>query len=178
MPIKTQNQGILMAGRRQKKGQTANITKKPVAKVRRISRAAIFRILDLHAGGMTLKKACEIENLDRSNVWNWLQLHEPQRYARARQLSAHAMVDAINDKIESCIDPEQAQLLRIKLDVVKWTASKVDPATYGDKQTVAISGNDERIVITEGHFIVRDSVDMENVIIVPALEGEKKDHLA
>ena len=78
------------------------------------------------------------------------------------------MVDAINDKINDCTDPEQSALLRVKLDVVKWTASKVDPKNFGDKQTVAVERNDERIVITHGHFIVRDNrEEIENVVVAP-----------
>lgn len=144
---------------------SAKLPRKPP---RRITRAAIERILVMHASGLTLKAACEIENLDRSHVWNWLQLHEPQRYARAREASAHAMVDSINDKISNCNDPEQAALLRVKMDVVKWTASKVDPKNFGDKQTVAVERNDERIIVTHGHFIVRDNrEEIENVIVAP-----------
>ena len=134
----------------------------------RITRAAIERILAMHASGLTLKAACEVEGLPRVSVWTWLQENAPERYARAREASAHAMVDAINDKINDCTDPEQSALLRVKLDVVKWTASKVDPKNFGDKQTVAVERNDERIVITHGHFIVRDNrEEIENVVVAP-----------
>lgn len=137
----------------------------------RITNAAIERILTMHASGLTLKAACELEGLHRVTVWEWLQRNAPERYARARESSAHAMVDAINDKINDCNDTEQASLLRVKLDVVKWTASKVDPKNFGDKQTVAVERNDERIIITHGHFIVRDNMEeINNIVVSPELD--------
>jgi len=56
-------------------------------------------------------------------------------YAYAREQQAHAIAEkAVND-VEKTINPEQAQLARLKFDARRWLVGKIAPRIYGDKTT-------------------------------------------
>jgi hypothetical protein len=53
-----------------------------------------------------------------------------QRYARARELQAHAVAADVVRISDEEPDPQRA---RVRADARKWYAARLDPKTYGDK---------------------------------------------
>jgi len=56
-------------------------------------------------------------------------------YTRAREQQAHAIAEKAVRDVEKTIDPEQAQLARLKFDARRWLVGKIAPRIYGDKTT-------------------------------------------
>lgn len=83
--------------------------------------------------GESLRKICEDEGMPaRSTVRTWLvQNAEFQaQYAHAREQQADVYAERIVDEAEAATD---ASLGRLKMDALKWAASKLAPKRYGDK---------------------------------------------
>jgi hypothetical protein len=61
--------------------------------------------------------------------------HEFQAaYAQARQHSADAMAEQLQDLAQEALaSPERAQAVRVAADILKWTASKLKPKSYGER---------------------------------------------
>lgn len=94
------------------------------------------------ADGESLRKVCEDEAMpDRSTVRRWLS-QQPEfriQYAHAREEQADVYAERIVDEAEGATD---AALGRLKMDALKWTASKLAPKRYGDKVTTEHTGPD------------------------------------
>lgn len=159
-----------MAGRRQKKGQTASITPRPLAK-KKLSKAALFRILVKIAGGGTLLQGAKDEEVNYEHCWNTLTKKYPVEYARAKACGTEALVEGALVCAKNSLS-ENAAGDRNHLDFVKWLASRRSPGDYGDKQTVVME-KDERIIIDTGTWIAPTGSDD---ITVPSMEAgnEKK----
>lgn len=83
--------------------------------------------------GESLRKICEDDEMPaRSTVRTWLvQNAEFQaQYAHAREQQADVYAERIVDEAETATD---ASLGRLKMDALKWAASKLAPKRYGDK---------------------------------------------
>lgn len=93
------------------------------------------------ADGESLRKICEeAEMPDRSTVRRWLS-QQPEfrvQYAHAREEQADVYAERIVDEAASAQD---AALGRLKMDALKWAASKLAPKRYGEK--VALTGGAE-----------------------------------
>ena len=61
-----------------------------------------------------------------------------QQYAHAREVQADTFADKIVDEAFSATD---ASIGRLRMDALKWKASKLAPKKYGDK--LAIGGDDD-----------------------------------
>jgi hypothetical protein len=93
------------------------------------------------ADGESLRKICKDEDMpDRSTVRRWLSQRTEFRdqYAHARIEQADVYAERIIEEVETATD---AALGRLKMDALKWAASKLAPKVYGDK--LAIGGDDE-----------------------------------
>lgn len=68
----------------------------------------------------------------RTSVYRWLQSNESfrNRYAQARAEQADYYAELIVDESFSSHD---AQIGRLRVDALKWAASKMAPKKYGDK---------------------------------------------
>jgi hypothetical protein len=119
--------------------------------------------------GESLMKICGDEGMpDRVTVYRWLQRHDAFRneYARAREAMMDYYADLIRDIAfddsgdffiedgRTVADHARVQRARLKVDALKWIASKLAPRQYGDKpeQLPAAAGNDitrvERIIVS------------------------------
>lgn len=99
------------------------------------------KICGLLAGGMSLKKICDADDMpDRVTVWRWLEKHELFRnnYARARQEQADSYADEIADIADR--DDLKPEDKRVRVDARKWVASKLKPKSYGDRLDLGVSG--------------------------------------
>lgn len=120
-------------------------TKPKVTAKHRDSRPTIYheywvdRICSHLERGWSLMRFCEnVKNPGMQTVMRWLK--DPanedfrEKYARAREESAHADADHIGGLAEKAalglIDPQAA---RVAIDARKWLAGKRKPKVYGDK---------------------------------------------
>ena len=90
--------------------------------------------------GRAVINVCKDEDMPSFDmVWRWVNEDEEfsERYARAIQQRALAHADEITvisqEVREGRMPPDAA---RVVIDAMKWTASRLLPKTYGDKQIV------------------------------------------
>ena len=87
------------------------------------------------ANGEILNAIAADIGFDQADVWHLAQMDEnfARLYASARQTQAHAIAADVVYIADSEPDVQRA---RIRADARRWYAAKLDPRTYGDKQTV------------------------------------------
>lgn len=75
-----------------------------------------------------------------STIHQWLNKHEEfaELYARARLRRADKFADEL---IEIADTDEDAARARNRIDVRKWSAAKLNPKVYGDRTTIAGTGD-------------------------------------
>ena len=88
----------------------------------------------------------------RVTVHRWLNEHEEFRnnYARAREAQADMKFDQ-SWEIAANSTAETYQVDRLKIDTIKWQASKLLPKKYGDKLTTEHTGPDGKELHLAGH---------------------------
>lgn len=94
------------------------------------------------ADGESLREICATKGYpDLRTVRRWLRDREGFRlqYARAREEQADHYADEIRAEAFRATD---AALGRLRMDALKWTASKLAPKKYGDKVVSEVSGPD------------------------------------
>jgi transposase len=94
------------------------------------------RILELLTEGKSLRSACLETGVHLQTVMGWLRRDEEfkQVYLEAKQEGADALADKIMDLAQQALDkPETANAVRVAVDALKWTASKLKPKSYGDR---------------------------------------------
>lgn len=94
------------------------------------------------AQGRSVANVCKDEDMPQDRaIWSWLSDDEgfAQDYARAIQARAMAHADMISDVtfgvLSGKIPPDRG---RVALDAMKWTASRLLPKVYGDRQQVDV----------------------------------------
>lgn len=90
--------------------------------------------------GLTLTSICEPEDMPHiSTIYDWQDAHPEfaESYARARSRQADTLASKVLDEAMSSHD---AQIGRLRIDALKWTASKLAPKKYGDKVEVEQTG--------------------------------------
>ena len=109
------------------------------------------RICDLLSRGVSLNEICESGKYPEMpglvTVFNWLR--DPQKtsflhnYTRAKENSADAyaamLVDAAKGPFNDMLEVNAA---RLKIDTLKWVASKLKPKSYGDRVQAQLTGAD------------------------------------
>lgn len=108
--------------------------KRPVGRPPAYSPELAERVLDLLAEGVTLTAICKLDGMPaRSTVEKWaISIPEfADRYTLARRVSGTMFADdALEESKREDVDPA---LLRIRVDTLKWAASKFYPRMFGDK---------------------------------------------
>lgn len=105
--------------------------------------------------GESLRMICEEDAMpSRQSVQRWLAANKAFRvqYAHAREQQAEWYAERIVDDAMTATD---AALGRLRMDALKWAASKLAPKKYGDK--IAHVGGDE------GDAPIKHSVAVEFV---------------
>lgn len=83
--------------------------------------------------GLTLTQITELPDIPHiSTVYDWLDSHPEfsESYARARSRQADTLASRVLDE---AMNSHDAQIGRLRIDALKWTASKLAPKKYGDK---------------------------------------------
>ena len=95
------------------------------------------------AMGRSLRSVCEDEDMpDSTTVFEWKKRHAgfTELYAHATEERGLTYGDRITDLIDSVLAGEyEVDRARLALDGLKWTAARLAPKQYGDKQTVDIN---------------------------------------
>lgn len=120
------------------------------------------KICRLIAEGKSLNSICKAEEMPaRRTIYDWLERNKIflHKYAKAKQDSADAHVESIIDlafmkgveetDLKYYIDAQgnrrvDAQLLKVQLDALKWTASKLKPQTYGADAILALQQGEDK----------------------------------
>lgn len=118
-------------------------TKKGAAPAR--DRATIMPDLLAHmSDGGTLRAFGRDRGIPSSTLLLWSTDPEwADQYARAREAQAHAKADELEEVARqalTCETSEQVAAHRLLVDTLKWSASKLFPRQYGEKQAVEHSG--------------------------------------
>lgn len=101
------------------------------------------------ANGETLRAVCRDIQLAPSTVIEWTFTNKPfsEQYAHARQKQADAWADMV---VEEAFNSHDAAIGRLRVDALKWVASKLAPKRYGDKVEVEQTGTTKVKVIMGG----------------------------
>jgi hypothetical protein len=121
----------------------------------RFTQAIADEICERLSRGESLRTICEDDHMPgRATVHRWLGESKAfqDQYARAREIQADYYADRIVDDAMVATD---AQIGRLRMDALKWAASKLAPKKYGDK-VQHVGGN-------EGDAPIRHSVAIEFV---------------
>lgn len=97
------------------------------------------------ADGDSLRTMCEEEGMPhRKTVQAWAHANQDfaARYARARAEGMFAIAEKALDRAEKATN-DNAAATRVYVDTVKWFASKMAPAVFGDKLTADINAKVE-----------------------------------
>lgn len=140
-----------------KKDKKKEATKKVEKKIGRptdFSQELADLICEKIADGESLRNICDNEDMpNRSAVFRWLAKYEEfsNQYARAREEQIETKVDEINEIADDgtndwmerkdadgkslgwVLNGEAIQRSRLRIDAIKWQASKLKPKKYGDK---------------------------------------------
>lgn len=101
------------------------------------------------ANGETLRAICREIGFLPSTVIMWTNQNGTffEQYAQARLKQADAYADMILDE---AFNSHDAQIGRLRVDALKWVASKLAPKRYGDKVEVEQTGTQKIKVIMGG----------------------------
>jgi hypothetical protein len=105
------------------------------------------------AKGKSLINICTELSLSYSQVMVWLKNYTyfTDNYARAREAQADWYADEIISVIDNAkSDRNEIERARIKVEALKWVASKLKPKKYGDKLDLTSDGDRVPIPIYGG----------------------------
>ena len=107
------------------------------------------QICERMANGETLRAVCRDIGLPPSTVIEWTMNNKTfsEQYTQARQKQADSYADMILDE---AFNSHDAQIGRLRVDALKWVASKLAPKRYGDKVEVEQTGTTKIRVIMGG----------------------------
>lgn len=80
----------------------------------------------------------------RQTLFTWMRVHPEflDQYTRAKEEGAEAYADKIAAVADGALSGEyDPQAARVAMDGYKWTASKLKPKKYGERQHIEHSGN-------------------------------------
>lgn len=86
--------------------------------------------------GLTLTSICQLPGMPHiSTVYDWQDANPgfADSYARARMRQADTLASRV---IDEAMGSHDAQIGRLRMDALKWFASKMAPKKYGDKVEV------------------------------------------
>jgi hypothetical protein len=101
-------------------------------------------ICDLVASGDSQREAARKNGVNEASVRFWRR-EIPEfgsQYARAVTERAEVFFERGNDIAMAIKTGEEAQVARVQLDWLKWSAARMGPKQYGDKVQQEVSGPD------------------------------------
>ena len=138
---------------------------------------------DLISQGKSVVDVCAMEGQpSRDSVYTWMREREDfsDMYARAREERADLLFeriaaiaeDATGDYVKKedgtwVVDHENIQRSRLRVDTMKWMASKLAPRKYGDRVEHDVKGGDFQpaILIQIGDGAPEEPVEVSGKVI-------------
>jgi bisphosphoglycerate-dependent phosphoglycerate mutase len=120
-------------------------SKLPATKVNRTGRPTVYsselarNICQQIAEGKSLKTICATDDTPAvSTLFEWLNNNKEfsELYAQAKSQQADAFIEEMLVISDTESDVQRA---RLKIDTMKWVASKLKPKVYGDAKTVDVT---------------------------------------
>lgn len=154
-------------------GKAERRSKQPVEYTEELADEFCKRI----ALGRSLRSVCEDEDMpDASTVFIWKRTKSGfvERYARATEERGLTYGDRIADLVTEVLAGEyEVDRARLALDGLKWTAARLAPKQYGDKQSVEVTAD---IGLTAARVLMdltQQARDAKAIIdVTPTLIGE------
>lgn len=151
------------------------------------------KVLAAMVEGHTLTDACDMNAINRSTVYRWIEANEAfaTSYARAREhLAEHCFTQALEipkqlyAKVQAGmpLDGPTVGAARLLVDTLRWYSEKLNPRLYGQqKQTLEVSGNiavatvliDSRSLSQEARDGLRMALQSANA--APAIEHDENE---
>lgn len=131
--------------------------------------------------GRSLRSVCDDPDMPSADTvlkWNRTRAEFAERYAQAREDRGLNYGDKIGDLVDKVLSGEYPpDVARVAIDALKWTAARLAPKVYGDKQQVEVTAD---IGVTAAKVLMdltqqaRDAKAIENNVIdvTPTLIGE------
>lgn len=118
------------------------------------------------AAGMSVRALCEDHSWtpDKKTFYTWMYKHPEflHKYDKAKQAQAAWAAELI-EEISDTATNEDIQVAKLRVDTRKWTASRLLPKKYGDRQTVDNTSSDGSMTPTKiERIIIRPGDDTEN----------------
>lgn len=143
-------------------------------------------IIDIIAGGVTQNKLAARLGVSRQMLYKWSKMTEGRRekYLEARTTCAGVYADESKDLLDDLADdPDvtsaQVSLARARSHSRQWTAGKLNPEKYGDKQVIDITVNAENLHLDAVRDLSAAFLEREREIARlgpgPAQEDEETD---
>lgn len=121
----------------------------------RYSRELADTICNELSDGRTLRSICDDPGMPSEAAVRQWSLDDVDgffdRYSRARSIGADCQFDAIKDKVFTA-SVEDAPLLKIQLETMKWYLSMIAPRRYGDRTMLALATNSRTVVFNTGNL--------------------------
>ena len=110
-----------------------------------------MRICERLLEGRSLRSiATQDDTPSERTLFNWLVSNKDFRalYDKARELQAEIRADGIFEIVDNCpVDKDEIQLARLKVDAIKWVASRLLPHRYGDRLASVSVGDMPQLVV-------------------------------
>lgn len=108
--------------------------------------------------GESLRSICRDDAMPSlTTVIDWLAEDDEfsLQYAKAREIQSELYADEIIEKTQLCPPiSEEIQRLKLEIDTIKWTASKLKPKKYGDATMMKLADNEgEKIEAININFV-------------------------
>lgn len=96
--------------------------------------------------GESLRAICRDDDMpDRGTIFNWTMTNEIffSQYAQAMDIRLETRMEELQDLCDEALtdSPAKVQAYKLKIDTLKWEASKLKSKKYGDKLELEHSGS-------------------------------------
>lgn len=122
--------------------------------LRKVTPELLDQIFERIARGETMVEICKQKGMPgQTAIYRAIEsdLEVRKKYAHARSQQADTFAEQIVAESRKAKD---AQLGRLRMDALKWAASKIAPKKYGDRVELEHSGDQPAIVVKIGDAIV------------------------
>jgi len=149
--------------------------------IKKTGRPTIFtqeiadEICERLAHGETLRKMILDDHMPASSaIYRWLESNESfrEQYAQARVKQADYYAEMI---VDEAFNSHDASIGRLRMDALKWAASKIAPKKYGDKIELE-SNNNQNLTLSfniPNRGNEREVIELEDAQRLTLEQGEK-----
>lgn len=157
-----------MATQKTDKKQVVTADKKPVGRPSTYTPELTDKICSLLAEGKSVRYIADLEDMPASStIFEWLRKipEFTEQYEKAKEESADALVaemldiasempmiyeaNAEGEMVATKLDSAGIARNRLRVDVIKWQASKLKPKKYSEKSSVEVSGKDGDAILVD-----------------------------